>query len=186
METPPAGAKPRLLEQVRHTLRLRHRSRRTESAYVHRVRRFILFHHKRHPAEMGADEVRAFLTHLAVEARVSASTQNQALCALVFLYREVLGCELGDFSAAVRARTPQRLPVVLTRAEVSALLAQLGGVEWLVAALLYGAGLRLLEALTLRVSGCGSGCSPRRGAPSTRRHSPSGDTTYTRRSCSAQ
>jgi len=151
MQAPPAGATPRLLDRVRHALRLRHRSPRTESAYVHWIRRFILFHGKRHPAEMGEEEVRAFLTHLAVEARVSASTQNQAMSALVFLYREVLARELGDFSGSVRARTPQRLPVVLSRSEVAALLAQLSGVEWIVAALLYGSGLRLLEALTLRV-----------------------------------
>ena len=151
MEPKPAGARPRLLDQVRHALRLRHRSPRTESSYVHWIRRFILFHGKRHPAELGEEAVRDFLTHLAVDVHVSASTQNQAMNALVFLYREVLERELGDFSSRVRAREPERLPVVLSRGEARALLAQLRGVEWLVAGLLYGAGLRLLEALTLRV-----------------------------------
>ena len=145
-----AGA-PRLLDRVRERLRLLHRSRRTEQAYVDWIRRFILFHGTRHPGELGRREVVAFLTSLAVERGVAASTQNQALNALVFLYREVLGLDLGDLSGAARARTPARLPAVLTRDEVRALLAQLRGVEWLVAALLYGAGLRLLEALTLRV-----------------------------------
>ena len=124
---------------------------RARSRYAHWIRRFILFHGKRHPAELGREEVLAFLTSLAVESRVAASTQNQALNALVFLYREVLALELGDITGMARARTARHLPVVLTRGEVRALLAQLRGVEWLVAALLYGAGLRLLEALTLRV-----------------------------------
>jgi integron integrase len=146
----PADA-PRLLDRVRGRLRLLHRSRRTEQAYCDWIRRFVLFHGKRHPDGMGGEEVTAFLTSLAVEAGVSASTQNQALNALVFLYREVLARDLGDLSGAIRARTAARLPVVLTRGEVRALLARLRGVDWLVAALLYGAGLRLLEALTLRV-----------------------------------
>ncbi len=146
-----AGAPPRLLDRVRDRLRLLHRSPRTERSYVDWIRRFILFHGRKHPSELGGEAVTAFLTHLAVHESVSASTQNQALNALAFLYREVLGQELGDLSRAVRARTPQRLPVVLTRDEVRALLARLAGVEWLVAALLYGARLRLLEALTLRV-----------------------------------
>jgi integron integrase len=150
METKPAAG-PRLLDRARSALRLRHRSPRTEDAYVQWIRRFILFHGKRHPLDLDAGAVRAFLTHLAVDARVAASTQNQAMNAIAFLYRDVLDRDLGDFSGAVRARAPRRLPVVLTRAEVSAVLAQLSGVEWLVAALLYGSGLRLLEALTLRV-----------------------------------
>ena len=151
MELPPEAAGPRLLDRVRSALRLRHRSPRTEDAYVHWVRRFIWFHDRRHPAELGDDAITAFLTHLAVDGGVSASTQNQALNALVFLYREVLGRELGDLPGIVRARRTLLLPVVLSRAEVFALLAQLRGAEWLVAALLYGSGLRLLEALTLRV-----------------------------------
>jgi integron integrase len=145
------GGPPRLLDRVREALLARHRSPRTVEAYVRWCRRYILFHGKRHPHELGSDEIRAFLTHLAVEERISASTQNQAFAALLFLHREVLGREVGDISDAARARTPQRLPVVLTRDEVRALLAQLARVEWLVVALLYGAGLRLLEALTLRV-----------------------------------
>jgi integron integrase len=140
-----------LLDRVRAALRVRHRSPRTEEAYVLWIRRFILFHGKRHPDTLGEGDVQAFLTHLAVDEHVAASTQNQALNAIVFLYREVLQRELGDFSQAVRARTPERLPTVLSRNEVAALLEQLDGVEWLVAALLYGSGLRLLEALTLRV-----------------------------------
>ncbi len=142
---------PRLLDRVRSRLRLLHRSPRTEQAYVDWIRRFILFHEKRHPDEMGSEEVVAFLTSLAVARGVAASTQNQALNALVFLYREVLGRELEGLAGAVRARPSRHLPVVLSRGEARALLAQLRGVEWLVAGLLYGAGLRLLEALTLRV-----------------------------------
>jgi integron integrase len=151
MESAASGRPPRLLDRVRDALRLRHRSPRTVEAYVRWVRRYVLYHGKRHPSELGADAIREFLTHLAVERRVSASTQNQALGALVFLYREVLAREVGDVSGAVRAHAPRRLPEVLTRDEVRAVLARLAGVEWLVAALLYGAGLRLLEALTLRV-----------------------------------
>jgi integron integrase len=115
------------------------------------VRRFILFHGKRHPAALGGPEIAAFLSHLACEGRVAASTQNQALGALVFLYRHVLGAALPDLEGLVRARRPQRVPVVLTAAEVRAVLARLDGEPRLVASLLYGAGLRLLEALTLRV-----------------------------------
>jgi integron integrase len=151
MESAASGRPPRLLDRVRDALRVRHRSPRTVEAYVRWVRRYVLFHEKRHPSELGAEAIREFLTHLAVEGRVSASTQNQALAALVFLYREVLARDVGDVSGAVRAHAPHRLPEVLTRSEVRALLAQLEGVDWLVAALLYGAGLRLLEALTLRV-----------------------------------
>jgi integron integrase len=136
---------------VRDELRVRHRSPRTVDAVVRWCRRYILFHGKRHPNELGEEEIRAFVTHLAVDAHVSASTQNQAFGALLFLYREVLRRDVGDISGATRARTPQRVPVVLTRDEVRALLTQLVGIEWLVAALLYGAGLRLLEALALRV-----------------------------------
>jgi integron integrase len=151
MDRAASGRPPRLLDRVREALRLRHRSPRTIEAYLRWVRRYVLFHGKRHPSELGAEALREFLTHLAVERRVSASTQNQALGALVFLYREVLGREVGDVSGAVRAHAPHRLPEVLSRDEVRAVLARLAGVEWIVAALLYGAGLRLLEALTLRV-----------------------------------
>jgi integron integrase len=136
---------------VRRELRLRHYSARTEEAYVQWVRRFVLFHGKRHPMGLGGPEIAAFLSHLACEGEVAASTQNQALGALVFLYRCVLGMALPDLEGLVRARRPTRLPVVLSGPEVRRLLAQLEGEPRLVASLLYGSGLRLLEALTLRV-----------------------------------
>lgn len=143
--------KPRLLEQVRQALRARHYSRRTEDVYVMWIKRFIFFHKVRHPAEMGEPEINAFLTHLALKERVSASTQNQALSALLFLYRQVLGREVGDLGQVIRARRPKRLPVVLTREEVKAVLSRLHGDKGLMAALMYGAGLRLMECLRLRV-----------------------------------
>jgi integrase len=130
---------------------MRHYSMRTEEAYVGWIKRFILFHGKRHPLEMGEDEITRFLSALAVHGQVSASTQNQALCALLFLYRHVLGQNLGWLEDIVRAKRPQRLPIVLTRPEVKALLGALDGVHWIMASLLYGAGLRLLECLRLRV-----------------------------------
>jgi integron integrase len=142
---------PRLLDQLRVALRVRHRSRRTEDAYVDWVKRFVLFHGKRHPSGLGPEAVTAFLNHLAVDAEVTASTQNQALNALVFLYRHVLGRNVRELDGLIRARGPRRLPVVLTQAEVRAVLMELRGVERLVAGLLYGSGLRLLEALALRV-----------------------------------
>ncbi len=142
---------PRLLDRVRSALRARHYSRRTEKAYVDWIRRFILFHGKRHPTDMGADEVTRFLSHLAVAGRVSASTQNQALAAILFLYGCVLEQKLPWLDDIVRAKRPVRLPIVLTREEVRALLAELSQPERLIAALLYGAGLRLLECLQLRV-----------------------------------
>ena len=143
-------AGPRLLDRVRHAIRTRHYSRRTEEAYVHWIRRYIVFHRKTHPSEMGVAEISRFLTFLAVELRVSASTQNQALSALLFLYKDVLALSIGDLPTVVRARTPGRLPVVLGRDEVSALLKQLIGTERLVVMLL-GAGLRLEECLELRI-----------------------------------
>jgi integron integrase len=148
-EAPPRA--PRLLEVMRDALRARHYSRRTEKAYLGWVRRYILFHGRRHPREMGAAEVTRFLTALAVERRVSASTQNQALGALLFLHRHVLGLELPWLDELVRARRPRHLPVVLTRDEVAAVLAQMAGTPRLMATLLYGAGLRLLECARLRV-----------------------------------
>jgi integron integrase len=148
---PAAQQKPKLLDQVRDTIRTRHYSYRTEEAYVGWIRRFILFHHKRHPAEMGKPEIEQFLTELAVKRNVAASTQNQALAALLFLYKDVLGCDPGWLDEIVRAKRPQRLPTVLTRSEVAALLVQLRGVPWLMAMLLYGSGLRLRECLRLRV-----------------------------------
>jgi integron integrase len=151
-ETNAAGPpKPRLLDRVREAVRARHYSRRTEKAYVHWIKRYIFFHAKRHPVEMGAAEVTAFLTSLAVDRKVAASTQNQALSALLFLYREVLGVELPWLDDVVRAKRPQYLPVVLTRDEVRAVLQRLDGVPRIMAILLYGAGLRLLECCRLRV-----------------------------------
>jgi len=142
---------PKLLDRVRERIRFKHYSIRTEDSYVQWIRRFILFHGKRHPSEMGAVEVEAFLTHLAVAGNVAASTQNQARSALLFLYKEVLGSELPWLNNVEQAKKPRRLPVVLTEDEVRDVLANLAGVHWLVAALLYGAGLRLMEALRLRV-----------------------------------
>src|SRR5437016_9247069 len=142
--------KPRLLDRVREALRLRHYSRRTERAYLGWIRRYIVFHAKRHPAEMGAAEVSRFLSSLAVEGRVSASTQNQALAALLFLYGPVLGVELPWLDGLVRAVRPERLPVVLSRDEGRAVLLA-RGTSRLMAVLLYGAGLRLLECARLRV-----------------------------------
>ncbi len=149
--TTDASTSPRLLDQIRNALRLRHASPRTETAYVHWARRFILFHGKRHPADLGPEAITAFLSFLAVERNVAASTQNQALNAIVFLYRRVLGRDVPQLDELVRARKPRRLPVVLTPPEVRAVLARLEGVPRLVAGLLYGSGLRLLEALSLRV-----------------------------------
>ena len=143
--------KPKLLDQLRESLRSRHYSRRTEQTYCQWVKRFIFFHHVRHPAEMAEPEMNQFLTHLAVKEHVSASTQNQALSALLFLYRHVIGREVGDLGEVIRARKPTRLPVVMTRDEVKAVMANLTGDKWLMASLMYGAGLRLMECLRLRV-----------------------------------
>jgi integron integrase len=142
---------PRLLDQVRAAIRVHGYSRRTEKAYVAWIRRFVRFHGVRHPRELGETEVSAFLTHLAVERNVSASTQNQALSAILFLYRKVLKTELGWLDDMVRARRPSRLPVVLTRSEVAGVIDQLSGTSWLMGSLLYGAGLRVLECARLRV-----------------------------------
>src|SRR5919205_4572144 len=135
-------SKPRLLDRVHSVARMRHLSLGTERAYSDWVRRFILFHRKRHPYEMGADEIRQFLSHLAVEGKVAASTQNVALCALLFLYRDVLSVELPYVEGIQRAKLPSRVPVVFTRAEVAALLSRLSGTYKLIAGLLYGSGLR--------------------------------------------
>ncbi len=143
--------KPKLLDQVRQQIRLRNYSIRTERVYAEWIKRFIRFHAYRHPAEMGAAEIEAYLTHLAVKRDVSASTQNQALAALLFLYKQVLKQDLPWLDNVVRAKRPQHMPVVLTRDEVQRVLARLSGVPWLVVSLLYGAGLRLTEALRLRV-----------------------------------
>jgi integron integrase len=145
------GGPSRLLDRLRAACRVRHYSLRTEDAYAAWVARFILFHHKRHPLEMGPAEINAFLTHLAVKGRVSASTQNQAFSALLFLYQKVLEADPGRIAGVVRANRPRRLPVVLTPDEVQRVLAQMAGTCRLMAALLYGSGLRLLECLRLRV-----------------------------------
>ena len=142
---------PKLLDVVRAKLRLKHYSIRTEEAYVDWIRRFIIFHKKRHPKEMGIPEIEAFLTHLAVNANVAASTQNQAFSALIFLYREVLGIELDGRIDAMRAKKPQRLPTVLTQDEVRRVIANLDGIHRLIVQILYGSGLRILECLRLRV-----------------------------------
>ncbi len=144
-------AAPKLLDMVRARIRVKHYSLRTEDAYLHWIRRFIFFHGKRHPREMGGPEVEAFLSDLAVAGRVAASTQNQALSALLFLYRDVLKVELPWLDGVVRAKRSQRVPVVLTENEVRGLLARLDGTKWLVASLLYSTGMRLLEGLRLRV-----------------------------------
>ena len=142
---------PRLLDQLRARLRTLHYSIRTEQVYVDWARRFILHHGKRHPRDMGAAEVAAFLSHLAVQRNVSAATQNQARSALLFLYREILGIELPWLSEVISAKQSRRLPVVLTEREVRELLLQLNGTTGLVASLLYGTGMRLLEGLRLRI-----------------------------------
>jgi integron integrase len=149
--TTDAPRPPRLLDRVREAIRLRRGSPRTAEAYAGWIRRFVLFHGRRHPAELGAPEVEAFLTHLAVEARVSASTQNQALAALIFLYAHVLGEPLDALRAFPRAKRPERLPAVLTPGEAGRLLAKMEGPTALMAALLFGSGLRLMECARLRV-----------------------------------
>lgn len=142
---------PKLLDQVQAALRMKHYSIRTERVYLDWIKRYILFHHKTHPAQMGAPEVEAFLSHLAVAGKVAASTQNQAKSALLFLYREVLAIELPWLDNVTQAKTPQRLPVVLTVSEVKSVLNRLDGTLWLMASLLYGGGLRLMECVRLRV-----------------------------------
>lgn len=143
--------RPRLLDQLRLSIRRKHYSHRTEQAYVSWIRLYIHFHKLRHPSELREAEVRQFLDYLAVERKVSASTQNQALCAILYLYREVLEQPLELISGVQRARNTRYLPVVLTREEVRSILDHLDGVYWLIAALLYGTGMRLTEALKLRV-----------------------------------
>ena len=142
---------PKLLEQVSAKMRVKHYSLRTEKSYIDWIKRYIWHHGKRHPKDMGAVEVEAFLTHLAVDRNVSASTQNQAKSALLYLYKEVLGVELPWLDNVTQAKVPQRLPVVLTQAEVQAVLSRMDGTMWLIASLLYGSGLRIMEALRLRV-----------------------------------
>jgi site-specific recombinase XerD len=143
--------KPKLLDQVRYAIRAKHYSLQTEEAYVQWIRRFILFHNKRHPKDMGAEEVRQFLSSLALYHEVAASTQNQALSAILFLYQHVLRQEVGWIDDVVRAKKQRKLPLVLTQEEVKAVLNGLSGSAWLMANLLYGSGLRLMECIRLRV-----------------------------------
>ncbi len=145
------SAAPRLLDSVREAIRTRHYSRRTEKAYVGWVKRYVLFHDNRHPVEMGAEHIAAFLTHLATRVKVSAPTQNQALHALLFLYKQVLGVELPRIENIEPAKTSRHLPVVLSREEVAQLLGAMDGIPRLMALLLYGSGLRVLECCRLRI-----------------------------------
>ncbi len=145
------GSRVKLLDRVRQAIRAKHYSRRTEKAYTGWIRRFIIFNNKRHPSDMGKNEIRRYLSYLAVKSKVSASTQNQALSAILFLYREVLQMDMDWIDGIVRAKRPVRVPVVLSKNEVRAVLAHLKGRDWLLASLMYGAGLRLMECLRLRI-----------------------------------
>ena len=151
MTAPTTASRPKLLDQVRNAIRSRHYSPKTEESYVHWIKRFIFFHNRRHPVEMSEKEIAQFLSSLASELHVSAATQNQALNAVLFLYRDVLRKEIGYVDGVVRAKRPHRLPVVLTRQEVKSILGALDHSDWLMVMLLYGAGLRLMECLQLRV-----------------------------------
>ena len=150
-DLPAPVGQPKLLDRVRDAIRTRHYSRRTEAAYVSWIRQYIVFHKKAHPSTMGEREIGAFLSWLATHRHVSASTQNQALAALLFLYEHVLHMPIGQIEEVVRAKQPVRLPVVLSREEVAGALSKLDGVMWIIGTLLYGAGLRLDECLALRV-----------------------------------
>ncbi len=151
MTATPKSSPPKLMEQVRIAMRLRGLSYRTEQTYTDWIKRFILFHDKRHPKDMGVEEIRAFLTHLVMDRNVAASTQNQALHSILFLYKQVLEIPLPHLGALPVAKKQPRLPVVFTREEAQAILAKLSGEKWLMASLLYGSGLRLMECLRLRV-----------------------------------
>ena len=146
-----SGSQPKLLDRVHNAVRARHYSRRTEQAYVDWIRRYIVFHDKKHPSTLGATEIARFVSWLATTRRVSSSTQNQALCAVLFLYRHVLHIEVEGIEHVPRAKMPTRVPVVLSREEVAALVKHLEGTMWIIGALLYGTGLRLQECLDLRV-----------------------------------
>jgi len=143
--------KPKLLDQVRAAIRTRHYSPRTEESYIYWIKKYIFFHNKQHPAEMRENEINAFLSHLATKEKVAASTQNQALCAIVFLYKHVLKIELGNFGNITWAKKPKKIPVVFTKEEAKAVIDQLKGTNWIIASLLYGSGLRLNECLQLRI-----------------------------------
>ncbi len=151
MDAEQPQAEPRLLDQLRKHIRMRHYSIRTERTYAHWIKRFVVFHGKRHPRDMGAEEITAFLSSLAEDRNVAASTQNQALSAILFLYKAVLGVELPWLEEIRRAKKPARLPTVLTHAEVRALLAHVEGTHGLMARLIYGTGMRLMECVRLRV-----------------------------------
>lgn len=141
----------RLLEEIRAQMRVRHYSLRTEEIYLGWIKRYVVFHGKRHPRDMGGPELEGFLSHLAVHGKVASSTQNQALSALLFLYREVLSIDLPWMENVVRAKRPRRVPTVLSRDEIQCLLTQMDGRPWLLASVLYGTGLRLMECLRLRI-----------------------------------
>ena len=143
--------KIKLLEQVRQRLRTKHYSIRTEESYIHWIRKYILYHNKKHPAEMGANEINEFLSSLAIKKNVAASTQNQALCAIVFLYKEILKVEIGDLKEIIWAKKPKRVPVVFTHEEIKKIFQHMTGTKWIIANLLYGSGLRILECLRLRI-----------------------------------
>jgi site-specific recombinase XerD len=149
--SPQPRKEKKLLEQMRDVMRLKHYSYRTEQFYCHWVERFIRYHHLRHPREMREEEVTAFLTHLARDGQVAPSTQSQALSALLFLYQQVLEVEIGWLDKVERAKKPARLPLILTRDEVHKLFAHLHGTSRLMAGLLYGSGLRLMECVRLRI-----------------------------------
>jgi integrase len=142
---------PKLLDQLRDKIRLKHYSIRTEKAYIDWNRRFILFHNKKHPKDMGRGEVEQFLTFLAVKRKVASSTQNQALSAILFMYKEVLGIELPWLKDVTRAKKPEKVPIVLSTREVRNVFANLDGIYWIMGNILYGAGLRLMECIRLRV-----------------------------------
>ncbi len=148
--SPEQSRQPKLLDRMKAQIRLKHYSKRTEEAYIMWARRFILFHHKRHPQEMGVLEIEQFLSHLAVVDRVAALTQNHALHALLFLYKQVLKIDLKHIDA-IRARTPTTLPIVFSRQEITRTLAHVDGVHWLMAYLLYGSGMRVMECIRLCV-----------------------------------
>lgn len=151
MPMPTTDNKPKLLTQLSQAMRSRHYSRKTESTYIHWIKRFIFFHHVRHPKDMAEPEINAYLTHLAVKEHVSSSTQNQALCAIIFLYKYVLNRKIGDIGEVIRAKQSRYIPVVMTKDEVKAVVSHLYCDKKLMVSLMYGAGLRLMECLRLRV-----------------------------------
>ncbi len=145
------NVKPKLLDRMRDKIRIKHYSIRTERSYLKWAKNYILFHNKRHPKDMGTEEIESFLRHLAVNRKVAASTQNQAFCALIFLYREVLHMDMNDKINICYAKRPETLPVVFTHEEIREILAHMDGIHWIMGHLLYGSGLRLMECLRLRV-----------------------------------